>query len=271
MINHGGKGRFMAKDSSEDSRYGELRREAIRVLQILSRFYSYRVLERIYGIHFQNLWRYAMLLSIPERETAEKIVSKTREMKLLEKTLREKASETMVNGCPHVLLRDTGFLQLASYMVLQKLREIGEPMIDSVIAASPESLPLATVLALELDAEVCLASDKVRAEPKGVLVTHFKSMLSGEVSSILIPKQCLEGDNNVIIVETDLKDPTRVSVLASLAKRTGARVLAIVTLKAERDSVEELARAMPDVYLIRLIDESQEQRADNTIKDSPGS
>lgn len=247
----------MAKDSGEEQRHGEVRREAIRILQLLSRFYSYRELEKIYGIHFQNLWKYAMLLSIPERETAEKIVSKTRELRLLEKTLREKTAESAVNGGVHVLLRDTGFLQLASYIIAQKIREkAGDVDVDYVIAVSHEDLPLATALALELEAGVCMASERARAEPKGVLASHFKSQSSGEVFSILIPRQCLEDENTVVLVEAELRDSSRAAALASMARRARSSVLAVVAVRADRQVVEELEKTVPGVRVVELYPES---------------
>ncbi|MEM1873170.1 MAG: hypothetical protein QXS85_05060 [Acidilobaceae archaeon] len=245
----------MAKESGDESRHSEARREAVRVLQILSRFYSYRVLERIYGIHFQNLWRYASLLSVPERETAERILEKTRELGLLERALRERAAGSLANGGLHVLARDTGFLQLASYLVSRRLREEREERVDSVIAVSHEALTLATALALELEAEVCVASERARAEPRGVLLAHFRSRFSGEVFSLMVPKQCLDSGDSVVLVDVELREADRVSALASLARKAGARVEAIVVLRASREALAEVERDLEKSRVIEVLPE----------------
>ncbi|MEM4426085.1 MAG: hypothetical protein QXV55_00625 [Acidilobaceae archaeon] len=248
----------MAKDPGEEQRHSEVRREAIKVLQILSRFYSYRVLERVYGVHFQNLWRYANLLSVPERETAEKIVEKTRELRLLEKALKERVSQSLANGGLHVLLRDTGFLQLVSHIASQMLKDERDSGIDAVIAMSYESLPLATVLAIEFEADVCVVSDRIKAEPKGILATHFRSPSSGEVFSVLVPKQCLDNGNGVILVEAELKDVSKISALLSMAKKTGTRVIALVALKTAKEALEELKKGAEKVEVVEVLSDFHE-------------
>lgn len=215
-----------------------VRSYVLRVLDTLNYFYSFRDLEKLLGVPFQSLWRYVNLLSIPEERTAERILERVKKLNLIETAAREALEE--VGDEIWRLARTPGFIQLFS-IVAEEV--IGVEKLNTVVAVTEEALSLATATAMELEAEVCYASERVRLEKRGFLTAQYRSRRYNELRFLAIPRSCVRDGGRSALIDTVLEDIDRISAIVTLLKRARNEVLGYVAIAARREDLE-LVRSM---------------------------
>jgi hypothetical protein len=86
----------------------------LEILRILLFFHSLRELEKKLGVPMQTLWKYHTLRSMPEKDTAIKILKRIRESGILRNTIYDLMSKTTD---PIVALNNPGVLELIAYII----------------------------------------------------------------------------------------------------------------------------------------------------------
>lgn len=225
------------------SDYRDPRGEAIKLLKVLSYHYSFRDLEKLLGIHFQSLWRYATLNSVPEKETAEKILVRATDADLVKSVIDSFLSK---NGNEyHVLLRFPGFVSAFAHISINAL---GENDLDAVVALSPEALTVATAIAMDREALICHLRQEARLERGGLLAFHYKSKREGSIKSLVIPKECLE-ESSVALVDVIL-DPDKVFALEYLARKNRSKISLVSVISSDKESIEDLKRRLNGTKIV---------------------
>ena len=212
-----------------------MRSYVLRILDTLNYFYSFRDLEKMLGVPFQSLWRYVNLLSIPEERTAERILERVKALNLIEAAAREALSEA--GDELWRLARTPGFIQLFSIIAEDA---IGLGKLNTVVAVTEEAVSLATATAMELEAEVCYATDRVRLEKKGFLATQYRSRRYGELRFVAIPRSCVRDGGKSLLIDTVLEDVDRVSAIVALLRRARNDVVGYVAIAARGSDLEQL-------------------------------
>ncbi|MEN2999248.1 MAG: hypothetical protein ABDH61_01545 [Acidilobaceae archaeon] len=224
--------------SSEDPRG-----EAIKLLRVLSYHYSFRDLEKLLGIHFQSLWRYATLNSVPEKETAEKILTRAAEADLVKSVIDSFLNKSGEEY--HVLLRFPGFVSAFAHISVNAL---GESDLDAAIALSPEALTIATAIAMDREALICHLRQEARLERGGLLAFHYKSRREKSIRSLVLPKECLE-ESSVALVDVVL-DPDKVLALEYLARKNRAKISLVSAISGDKESIEELGHRLNGTKIV---------------------
>jgi len=227
-----------------------VRSYVLRVLDALNYFYSFRDLEKMLGVPFQSLWRYVNLLSIPEEKTAERILQRIKQLNLIEKAAREALEEVGVEIWR--LARAPGFIQLFSIIAEDV---IGLEKLSSVIAVSREALTLATVTAIELEAEVCLASPRIKLEKRGFLATQYRSHKFNELRFVALPRSCAKDGGKTALIDTVLEDVDKVAAIVGLLKRSRSEVVGYVAIAARAEDVEMLeSMGLAKIKVLKILE-----------------
>ncbi|MCX8196230.1 MAG: hypothetical protein N3F67_04050 [Acidilobaceae archaeon] len=231
------------------SEHGDPRREAIRLLRVLSYHYSFRDLEKYLGISFQSLWRYATLNSVPEKETAEKILARAGSAKLIESIVESLLEKN--EGEYHVLLRSPGFVSASAHLAMSLARED----LDAVVALSPEALSVATQIAMEREATICHILNEARLEKGGLLATHYRSRKERSLKSLIVPKECIE-ESSVAAVDVEL-DSDKVLALDYLVRKNRGKIVLAFFIVAESEEVRKLEDALMGAKIMVLKEEKR--------------
>lgn len=175
-----------------------------KLLVALNYAYSLRELEKMLNIPYQVLWRYMVLLTLPEKKTAELIMSRVSELNLLDKALRKAVEEASKN--PYEVVRKPGFLALYSMHVREAL---GDQKIKTVFAVEPHDIILATALGKELNSEICpiLSTYPMLRDYK--LITFFEEGLK----TAAIPNKCIKERAGHVLAAVALKNPDLLEAL----------------------------------------------------------
>lgn len=215
------------------------RRDAVEILKVLSYYYSFRDLEKILGIHFQSLWRYVTLTSVPEKDTAEKILTKISELNLLRAAIEQELSRA--GGEYHVLSRSPGFVSAFAYTVKEFFGSDLFEKINSVIALSPMAISLSTAIGMEADALICYAEREPKLEKDGIAAIHYRSNAAGELRSLAVPKKCLSAAV-IMVVDVELSDLDEALAIASLARRSKVKAMLYSFVVSEGSKLRELEK-----------------------------
>lgn len=207
----------------------------IKVLRALNYFYSLRDLEKALNVSFQNLWRYINALAIPSDSIASQIMSRLEQLKLVDRVLRDVVVK--YRSAPALLASNMGFLVLCSVTMEEKLRDLD---IEYVLAASEEAVPLATVLSLEMGAELCaipLHSEVPRDEVK--IFWYYSTQKRG-YELMLIPKACLHAGKRVYVVDIVLSDLDKLASLISFIEHHDVAVEGAFAVYVDRAVASKL-------------------------------
>jgi len=233
------------------SRFKDVRAESIRILRVLSYYYSFRDLEEILGVHFQNLWKYVNLHSMPEKDTAERILSKVRELKLVDRILDEELSKA--GRELHILAREPGFLELFTLKFLDFMEREGVDKLDSVIALSCDAISLATVIALNVRAPTCYLMERGRLEKGGLIAAQYKSRKYLELKLLAVPKACLGGGDAIALVDIELDDIDSIIALSDVVRKGRDVAILAAFISIAKSYLEELASSRIKVLALRVV------------------
>jgi hypothetical protein len=219
------------------------------LLRVLKFFYSFKALERRLGVPSQVLWRYVTLRATPERETAQRLISRIRELKLVE----EAVQRTLAEGRElWMVFSNPGVLELTA---LRALDEFRKARVDVVLAASDAySAALAALVATHMRARLCVPS--TRPLTRSVIV-EARVDSSGSVEAVALPRGCIPRRSRVLLAAS-LLDEGVLETLAAVASRAGAEVEGVVAIAARGGVEDALAgrglRKAKALIMIRLED-----------------
>ncbi len=205
----------------------------VRLLNALKGFYTFRKLEELLGIPSQVLWRYTSLINIPEKNTAEKIIKKIEEEKLVEKVIN---SIAIVNRYGFVnslnFCYNIGFLNIVGYKAWKFTKGTE---IDIVMSTSRNGDPLATIVAEWLKAKICPVKRLPLIDNEKYVSENFISSTTNQYSQIYIPKDFLEKNKKILIVEDILNKGNSTKALVIILSKLKIHVWGILTIVSLSD------------------------------------
>ncbi|MEM4576452.1 MAG: hypothetical protein QW701_03175 [Candidatus Nezhaarchaeales archaeon] len=220
----------------------------IDMLRALNCFYSLRDLEEVLDVPFQNLWRYVNLLSVPEEKTIEKIMSRVRELKLIEETIGRVLSDPDVDIWS--LAREPGFLRLFSLVI----EELAEGLkVDVIVPLSYYALPLASVVAMDLETAICpVTTYGARSEREGFYTAHYISSRDGELRMIAIPRRSLHGRERALLIDVVVDDLNLVEAVVGVIKRAKIEEQLLVAIQMAKEVRLKLEESKQELRIVKV-------------------
>ncbi|MEB2792737.1 MAG: hypothetical protein G5Z42_00230 [Caldisphaeraceae archaeon] len=220
-----------------------------RLLGALKYFYSFKELEERLGVPAQILWRYVVLRTVPERSTAEKILKKIRENRMIEDVLVRyfRNKEELWS-----LLSNPGIMMLTG---LKFLEELKDEKINSIVT-SPEnySAALGSIFSTLFHTRLCISSHSPYSNH--IISKNYK--VSPEYFDVIIlPKECIPKKSKVALVAIDGNKITMLSSLMDLINSRQSYISGLLLIVGSRSRIDELLRSrskrsMKSVILIDL-------------------
>ncbi|ABN69610.1 hypothetical protein Smar_0502 [Staphylothermus marinus F1] len=169
------------------------KRRLLELLRILASFYSFRKLEEKLGIPMQTLWKYYMLKTIPEKQTAIKILQKIKDAGILDEIVREISYEITD---PISILSNRGILELAAYKASEIARQ--NNITDIISLPDSYSATIAFLASLYTRNNVCLA-DPSYIESDSICMVLKEAY---RARPLCISRRCLSRKNKVLLIES---------------------------------------------------------------------
>ena len=202
----------------------------VKLLNALKGFYTFKKLENLLGISSQVLWRYTSLVSVPEKNTAEKIVNKLEELKLIDKTIEKMIIENKYSFINTIRLNyDVNFLNIIGYKVWKFGR--GNE-ITVITTTSRNGDPLITIIAEWLKARICPTKRELLLETEKYSFKHYISRTKNSYSQIYVPKNVLKKEDRALIVEDIVKYGESTGALIDLLRELGVHIWGIFIIVA---------------------------------------
>jgi len=176
---------------NHDIEHDNPKRQLLRLLRILTSFYSYRELERRLNIPENTLWKYYSLKVMPEKETAVKLLKKIEESGLLDSIIKDLARD---KGYETILSGNIGIYELISYMISNTVRNM---KIGKVFALPDNySAIIASLIAMDNRLKLCLSDQNI------VLIDSIchTVVVNNRPVSICYSKECLDKKHKSIVV-----------------------------------------------------------------------
>jgi len=205
---------------------------AVKLLCSLKEVYTFKELEELLGIPAQALWRYTSFSHFPERQTSRKIIEAIRSQSLVEKALQKALLGKQGVFEEWRLLFNPRVLNLIGYLAWRKL---SDREVDLVLTYPERNAAIAAVLAEWLSAGVCIASERGRVSWGRLLTSQYLSSERGEIVYVHAPKDALEKDSKVLIVESTTASLEPLSALLSLVEQAKAHLSAVLVVLALSD------------------------------------
>jgi len=203
----------------------------VRLLSALKGFFTFKELEKLLGVPLQMLWRYTSLQAVPERTTANRIMQRIEDLRLIEKILDEV-----------IKVNKYGFIETWRYSsniyVLNILGYLAHEFvanddIDVVLAVSEEALPIATVIADWIKANVCSTSRELCLNIEKYLVDFYPSSTLKRIVPLLVPRDLLSPNTEVLLVDDLVNTGASLNAALRLIRSAHAKpwgVFAVVSL-----------------------------------------
>ncbi len=227
-----------------------VRSRVLGLLHALNFFYSLRDLEEALGVPFQSLWRYVNLLSVPEEKTTERILSRIKELNLVESAIRKALSKSDLEIWS--LAREPSFLRLFSLIIEELVEKEGEE-VDVVVPLSEYAIPLASVVSMELERTLCpVITCNVKNEKDGFYVAHYTSYKDEELRVIAIPKRGLQGKESALMLDIALEDPNRVEAVSGIMRRAKIDKQSLIAIQLSREAYLRLTNNKSGMRVLKV-------------------
>jgi len=233
------------KEILKDARF-----TVFNLLRVLKFFYSFKELEQRLGVQSQVLWRYVTLRAIPEKKSAQKILAKIREGKLIEEAMSrimDKDKELWQ------LFNNPGILELTAIKVLDEYRR---SKVGAVLSAPDSfSAALAALISAYLRSKLCIASHTPFS--KNVVAECYQTS-SGMVDVAAVPRDCIPKKSRVLVVSANATEYAPLAATINLVLKCHAEVVGVISLigscKAVQNAIASKLGIRPRIIILHDLD-----------------
>lgn len=219
------------------------------LLRILKFFYSFKHLETKLEIPSQVLWRYVTLRVTPEKQTAEKILAKIKESKLIEEVISKELSEEKELW---LISSNPGILELAAMRLVYDLRK---SKIDMILSTPDiHSLPLASIVSSYLKTKLCIPS---RTPYSRSVLSESYQIAPGVLDVAAIPRDCIPRKSKVLITTLSGISAMHLNPVFKLVSKRYAQVPAVFSVLGNTGVIREVVRNYgiePEPKIIVLVE-----------------
>jgi adenine phosphoribosyltransferase len=223
---------------------------AAKLLCGLKEVFTFKELEELLGIPAQVLWRYTSFSHFPERQTSRKIIEAIRSQSLVEKALQRALLGKQGVLEEWRLLFNPRVLDLVGYLAWRKL---ADSEVDLVLTYPERNAAVAAILAGWFSAGVCVASERGRASWGKLLSSQYISSERDEVVYVHAPRDAVEKDSKVLIVESITANLEPLGALLSLVEQAKAHLSAVLVVLALSDGWVKTAEKLGVLDKVRVL------------------
>ncbi|MCE4613988.1 MAG: hypothetical protein F7B60_00430 [Desulfurococcales archaeon] len=239
----------MSEESVEEEDLKNTKFMVFTLLRILKFFYSFKQLENRLNIPSQVLWRYVTLRVTPEKQTADKILARIKETRLVEEVISREVTEDKELW---VISSNPGILELAALRLVYELRK---SRID-VILSTPDiySLPLASIISSYFKAKLCIPSHMPLSN--NVLSESYQ-VAPGILDVAAIPRDCIPRKSRVLITTLAATNSLYLNPAFKLAVKRYAHISAVFSVLGNSQVITEVARnygVEPEPRIVVLVE-----------------
>jgi len=222
------------------------------ILSILKRKYTYKEISELTDLSPTVLARYAKGYVLPKEERVDEIIDKIMKKVPIEEILASSIQKTHLgyyNVTP--LIWDIELLRFVSKFVAEKFEGLA---LTKILTASADGVPLATLIANELDLDIVVAKDKKEAGIEEFIEETFIPSDTAIVRTMYIPKNSIKRTDSILIVDDVIRTGETQLCLIRLAEKARAKVKAAFFLLAVGNKWRQVLEKenIPFYILIKL-------------------
>lgn len=210
----------------------------LELLRILNHFYSFRELERKIEVPMQTLWKYHTLRTIPEKETAVKILRKIKESRIIENTLYDVLSSARN---PLEILGNPGVLELAAYLINDYIKQYRL----NAIVSMPDNYSsiISAILASKNRLKLCLAGS-IFAPPNSICTALVGD--DNKIIPLCYPRSCLVKKQRIALI-CSVYIPKTLSQLVLFLHKNSQIIEEIIFVYGNKATIEEDLKTLKDL------------------------
>ncbi len=203
------------------------------LLKILKYFYSFNELEKEIGVPSHVLWRYVTLRVTPEKKTAERILSRIREKKLIEEIIAREVSPN--RDQPWVIISKPGLIELVALNLAYKIKKT---KIDVVLPTpDPYSIPLATMISSYLRTKLCVPASYLPTEHA---IVEAYEVASGVYSAVALPRECFIKNSRILLASLSLMDPSYLKASLRIVLRSKSKLTLVYAIFGDLNMINTM-------------------------------
>ncbi|MCE4606280.1 MAG: hypothetical protein F7B59_02995 [Desulfurococcales archaeon] len=221
------------------------------LLRILKFFYSFKYLEARLDVPSQVLWRYVTLRVTPEKQTAEKILARIKESRLIEEVISKELSEEKEFW---LITSNPGILELAAMRLAYDLRK---SKID-VILSTPDihSLPLASIVSSYLKTKLCIPSHTPCSR---TVLSEPYQIAPGVLDVAAIPRDCIPRKSKVLVTTLSGANSSYFNPVFTLVLKRYGQITAVFSMLGNTGVIREAVKNFglePEPKIIVLVEKN---------------
>lgn len=210
------------------------RLNAVEILRILKKKYTYEELSKMLNLPVSVLNRYVMGRVVPRIDRARKILNFFGERFDLAKEVKSRIKFDKLgyfNNTP--IIFDIPMLRLIIKHIIGKYVD---KKISKILTASTDGIPIAVLFANELDVDLIYAKKEKEVGISEFLEESYIPSSSGVYMSLYLPKGSITSTDRILIVDDIIRSGETQRALINLVKKTGAKLVGIFILIAVGNS-----------------------------------
>jgi hypothetical protein len=214
---------------------GNLKFTLFKVLNALKHFYSFKELEERLGVSAQILWRYVSLRSVPERVTAERLLQRIEDEKLIDEAFERAIKDSEE---PWQVLSSPGIMELAELKVISTLK--GDRV--NVVITGPDgySTAFGAILADALHARLCVAS---RSPHSRHLIVKSYKVSQDYYDTLIFPRECIQRRGRALLVSVDGDKASQLSALIDVVKMRQVSIAGVLAIFGSESKIRDLVKS----------------------------
>jgi len=214
---------------------GNLKFTLFKVLNALKHFYSFKELEERLGVSAQILWRYVSLRSVPERVTAERLLQRIEDEKLIDEAFERAIKDSEE---PWQVLSSPGIMELAELKVISTLK--GDRV--NVVITGPDgySTAFGAILADALHARLCVAS---RSPHSRHLIVKSYKVSQDYYDTLIFPRECIQRRGRALLVSVDGDKASQISALIDVANMRQVSIAGVLAIFGSEPKIRDLVKS----------------------------
>jgi adenine/guanine phosphoribosyltransferase-like PRPP-binding protein len=201
----------------------KLRIRAVEYLKMLKKEYTYAELSRMLDLPTTVLNRYIMGRVLPSEERAKEFILEFREKYNLEKEIKKRITCDREGYFDNsAILYDTLLLKEIADQVAGRF-----PEPEKILTSETDGIPVACSIAVRLGVDAVYARKHREVGVTDYIEETYVPSSSGKLMSLYLPKNAIQKNERVLIVDDVLRSGETQRALINLAEKSGASIYGI--------------------------------------------
>ncbi len=218
----------------------KLKIRSVEYLKMLKKEYTYNELSRMLDLPITVLNRYIMGKVLPSEERARELISQFRKRYRVEDEIKKRIKFDKEGYFDNSsILYDTLLLWEISERVAERF-----PETRKVLTSETDGIPVACSIAVRLGVDAVYARKNKEVGITNYIEETYIPSSSGNLMSLYLPKDAIQKNEKVLIVDDVLRSGETQRALVKLAEKSGASIYGIFVIV----SIGSAGKSMGNVY-----------------------